>query len=352
MNTALGQGELIVTTITNAFATTVPTDRLQWQNTTYPVQRMIQLSQGAFSQDCLVNSGEDIFYRTQYGISSIAYAVRNQGQTGSRVLSSEMDRILNQDAVDFLPYCRGTRFDNRVLMTASPGISRDHGVYWRCLIPLDFFPISAMGQSSPPAWDGIWTGLNFLKVVTVQHYGVERCFALVLNQYDQIELWELTKHDKDDNDGEARRITWSLESRSMNFGDAFQTKELMSSDLFFDEVSGEVDFTAQYKPDGYPCWIDWQTWEACAKTSECDFSATECTTLKNYKPQYRPQRQLYQPEDTFEPASDDGGAGGKLFRTFFELQVRLQMTGYCRMKQMRLNAINKPDLPEMENFRE
>lgn len=343
VNTALGQGELIVTTLTNAFATTVPTDRLLWQNTTYPVQRMIQLSQGAYSQDSLVNSGEDIYYRTQYGISSIAYAVRNQGQTGSRVLSSEMDRILKQDPESFLPYCRGTRFDNRVLMTSSPGLSRDHGVYWRCLLPLDFFPISSMGQSSPPAWDGIWTGINFLKLVTVQHYGVERCFALALNEANQIELWELTKHDQNDNDGTVRRITWSMESRAMSFGNAFDMKELMSSDLYFDEVSGTVNFTAQYRPDGYPCWVDWETWDACATTQQCDWTGA-CTTLPNFKPQYRPQRQLKQPEDAFQAQNK------KLFRTFFELQVRLQMVGYCRMKQMRLNAINKPDLPEMEQF--
>lgn len=342
-NTALGQGELIVTTLTKAFATSVPTDRLQWQNTTYPVQRVLQLSQGAYSQDSLVNVNEDIFYRTQGGISTLVFSVRNQGQWGNRVLSTEMDRILKGDSESFLPFCRGTRFDNRLLMTSSPGLSRGHGVYWRCLVPLDFFPISGMSGSSPPAWDGIWTGLKFLKLVTVQHFGVERCFAYVLNEADEIEVWELTKAEENDNDGEVRRIVWSTESRAMNFGDAFETKELMSSDLFFDEVSGQVDFVAQYRPDGYPCWIDWQTWDACAKTKECDWTGA-CVTLPNFKPQYRPQRQLYQPEDTFEPGTN------KMFRTFFELQVRLQITGYCRMKQMRLNSIIKPDLPEMEQF--
>lgn len=344
-NTALGQGELIVTTTSKAFATRVPSDRLLWQNTTYPIQRVLQLTRGAYSQDCLVNVNEDIFCRTKNGVSSIMFTVRNQGQWGSRVLSTEMDRIFSQDPEDFLSFCRGCEFDNRLLMTASPGLSRGHGVYWNCLVPLDFFPISSMGQTSPPAWDGIWTGLRFLKMVTVQHYGVERCFAFVLNQFDKIELWELTKDEKEDNDGEARPITWSMESRSMNFGNAFDMKELMSSDLYFDEVNGSVNFTAQYRPDGYPCWIDWETWDACATTQQCDWTGA-CTTLANYKPQYRPQRQLKQPADTFQPAPSN-----KLFRTFFELQVRLQMVGYARMKQMRINAINKPDLPEMEQGR-
>lgn len=341
-----GQGELVVMTLTNAFATNVPNDRIAWQNTVYPLQRVLQLSSGGYSQDSIINVNEDLFYRTQRGISTVAYTVRNQGQWGNRPLSTEMNRILAYDSESFLPYCRGCQFDNRMLMTASPGFSQNHGVYWRCLVPLDFYPISSMSQTSPPAWDGIWTGLRFLKVITVQHFGVERCFAFALNQFDKIELWELTKSDKEDNDGETRRINWSVESRAMNFKNPFDFKELMSSDLYFDEVSGEVNFRAFYRPDSYGCWIPWEEWDACAKTSFCPDDFGTCPTLPNFKSQYRTQRQLRQPADTFDPIQ----AQGALHRTFFELQVRFEIDGYCRMKQMRLNSIYKPDLPEMEQY--
>lgn len=351
-NQANGQGELIVFTTTNAFATNLPVDRLLWQNLQYPAQRVIQLTSGATSQDSIVNVNEDLFYRSLGGISSVAYTVRNQGQWGSRPLSNEMDRILSQDTVDYLAYARAVSFNNRVIMTSSPGISRGHGVFWRYLVPLDFFPISTMGQSSPPAWDGIWTGLNILKIVTVSHFTKERCFAYVLNEQEEIELWEMLPEQKHDFDGETkRRIEWAMESRSMNFGDGFDLKELMSSDFFFDEVSGEVDYSVYYKPDSYGCWIPWEDWSACAKSELCDsdLATLDCSAaLPNYKAQYRPQQQLKQPADTFDTIPGQG----KLLRTFFELQIRVESTGYSRMKQMRVNAVRKPDLPEMEQYQE
>lgn len=344
-NTALGEGELVVFTLTNAFATSVPADRTQWKNTTAPLTRMIQLSSGAYSQDSIVNVNEDLFCRTTGGVTTVAYTVRNQGQWGNRLLSTEMDRIFRQDAEAFLPYCRGTQFDNRLLMTASPGFSQGHGTYWRFLAPLDFFPISSMSTTSPPAWDGIWTGLKFLKPVTVKHFGIERCFVFVLNQADEIEVWEITKDARADYDTESRPIKWAFESRALGFANPYVLKNLMSADLFFDEVYGAVEFRALYRPDGYPCWGSWEFWNACATTELCAEDFVACQTLPNFKPQYRPMRQLKQPTDEFSETIQ------MMFRTFFELQIRMEITGYCRMKQMRVNAVLQPILPEMEQYR-
>lgn len=333
INTVLGQGELILFTQNAVFATLVPQDRAQWKTTTQPLQRMIQLANGGVSQASVINVNEDLFYRAPDGIRSLAFSVRNAGQLGNTAISNEMVRILRNDPQGFMQYCSGVNFDDRLLMTSSPGLAAGRGTYFRCLCALDFDPIMGMTAKEPPAWEGIWTGLRFLKVVTVRHQRVQRCFIYALNASDEIELWELTKGDESDHDGTVDvPIQWTQESRAFDFGTKFGMKEITGGDLFFDNVSGQCDFTLEYRPDGYPCWVPWESWSECAKNKICLDEFGSCPTLPNFQPQYRPQRQLTQPPDTFDPIVL------RKHRTGFEFETRLTITGYARVKQMRLNA--------------
>jgi hypothetical protein len=85
---------------------------------------------------------------------------------------------------------------------------------------------------------------------------VKRCFVFSLNEFDEIELYELTKDSHFDHDGTDNvRIEWEEESRAMNFGNAYEMKQLESSDLFWDSVDGDVSIQIQFRPDSYPCWI-------------------------------------------------------------------------------------------------
>lgn len=344
INTVLGQGELIIYTKNNVFANLVPQDRTQWKNTANPLQRMVRLANGTYSQSAVVNVNEDLFDRTDYGIGSLAFSVRNAGQWGNTSISNEMNRILNSDAEDFLRFASGVEFDNRMLMTASPGFVADHGTYHRCLCVLDFDLLTSMRGKQPPAWEAIWTGIRILQVVTVKHFGVKRCFAYVLNAADEIELWEITKSDRFDNNGDDVRIAWSLESRSMDFGSKFDMKQLESGDLFFDRVAGTVDFDIDFRPDSYPCWIDWDSWQECAKYKLCEGEFGVCPTLPNYKEQYRPQRQLVQPPDDFDPILK------KMYRNGYEFQVLLNIVGHTRVKHLRFNAHDVPQLPSGGNL--
>jgi len=340
INTALGQGELIVFTEGAVFATLVPQDRAQWKNTTQPLQRMIQLAQGCFSQSSIVNVNEDLFYRANDGIRSLAFSVRNSGQWGNTPISNEMERILPNDAQAFLHYASGVNFDNRLLMTCVPGVTRNHGNYFKALAALDFDLITSMGEKSPPAWEGIWTGLNFLKIVTVKHNGIERCFGYVLNSEAKIEIWELTKDAYHDYNGsEDVRIQWSIEYRSMDFRNKFDLKQLFSGDLFFDQLRDTVDFDVDFRPDSYPCWIDWDNWTECSKNSMCADEFGTCVTLPNYQEQYRPMRQLVQPTDAFDPILKTQ------YRKGYEFQVRLTVVGRCRAKQLRINAYEQQQKP-------
>mgnify|MGYP003671776131 CR=1 FL=1 len=183
-------------------------------------------------------------------------------------------------------------------------------------------------------------GLNFLKVFTVHHKGVQRCFSYVLSADNKIELWEITKSDTSDNDGtENIPIEWRVDSRSMDFGSKFDRKKLFSGDFFIDRVSGNYAIDLDYVPDGTACPLDWNSWEGCAKTSLCVEDIVACEALPNFQPQYRPMLQALQPPDTFDSVLN------RLNRVGFEFQVVFNNSGYFRMKQFRANAYEDEQPP-------
>jgi hypothetical protein len=343
LDTVIGQGELAVFAQDGVFLNQVPQDRATWKSTKTPLQRVIELANGATSQDSIVAVNSDLYYRSNDGIRSLIAAVRNFGDgPGNTPISSELNRILLQDPDEFLNFCSAVRFNNRLLTTSSPGLRQGHGTYHRCLAVLDFDLITSMRNRTAPAWEGIWTGLNILKVVTVKHKKVPRCFVYALNDSDEIEIWELTKDDKFDND--TSRIEWSIESRSMDFQTKFDQKNLNSGDIFIDQLTGTVDIDMDFRPDSHPCWIDWDNWQECAKYKFCVDDFGTCPTLPNYKEQYRAKHQLTQPPDTFDPVTREQ------YRTFFELETRLKITGYCRLKQQRYNAYVMEEAPYARNL--
>lgn len=340
VNTALGQGELIAFTHESVFATSVPQDRTTWKNTSQPLQRMIQLANGAYAQDYVVNVNEDLFYRSPDGIRSLAFSVRNAGEWGNTPISNEVSEIIGFDSDAFLQYGSGCNFDNREIGTCSPAYCQGHGVYHRGLAVLDFDLITGMLGKSPPAWEGIWTGLNFLKVLTVKHQNVTRCFTYVLNASAKIEIWEITKSDLADNDGtQDIPIEWRVDARSMDFGSKFDRKKLFSADLFIDRVSGNYAIDLDYVPDSNPCPVDWDSWSGCAKTQLCVEDIVRCEALPNFQPQYRPMLQALQPADTFDPILN------RLNRVGYEFQPVFNNRGYFRLKQFRMNAYEDQQPP-------
>lgn len=337
INTALGEGDLIVHTRGAIYANSVPADRESWKALREPIQRVVKKGAGSLSDACLIGSNGDMFFRSKRGIESVMFAVRNFGQPANTPISKEMKRVISLDDRNLLKHCSGVLFDNRVLLTCSPHRT-PRGTAHRGLVALDLDPQSSLSEKAPPIYDGVWTGLNVLKIVTGEHNGVERCFIYAVNPNNEIELWELSTDDQFDADGDSR-IEWSYETRSCDFGNRFDMKMLDCGDFFVDRVSGEVDFDVDYRPDGYPCWVDWETWSECSKTKLCIEDFDECPTLPNFQEQYRPKHQFKQPADTFDPILKT------MFRTGYEFQFRFKTTGFCRHKQCRLNAVEMQELP-------
>lgn len=182
-NTALGQGELLIFTPGAVFSNTAPIDRDQWKNLTQPVQTITLINNGSQSQASTVLVNGDVFMRSRDGIRSVIQAVRYFQQWGNTPLSKEMTRVIVRDALGLLNFSSAVEFDNRMLMTCRPE-PIPNGAHHGGVIALDFDLVTSMGEKSPPAYDGVWTGPQIYQLVKGRFGGVERCFAFARSKTD------------------------------------------------------------------------------------------------------------------------------------------------------------------------
>ena len=357
-NTALGTGELMVYTADGAFAIVVPPDRYDWYSLTDPIQRVVMPNNGSVSHFATLGVNGDQYFRSRDGVRSIKEAVRDWADPGNTPISREMNRVLKYDSQTYMPFMSAVLFDNRLLMTAMSDYDATTGIGFKGLVVLDFDVVSGMREKLPPVWDGFWrmkitrssteTDFDILQIFTGRFNEIERCMVAVRNESDTLEFWELKADGADlsaDTDLEwdsgssaydavDSRITSELETPSFDFGQMGASKELVSADMWVDELSGTVDFHADFHPDQYPCWVSWQDWAVTSQSGPSD-----CDSLIDYKKQYRPRMRIARPPDTEEPAA------GKRFNLGWEFAARLKWKGRARLKLFRLNAIEVVEEP-------
>jgi len=337
LDTSLGQGPLQVFTDLGSFSVNAPTDRTQWQNLTDPIQTVSSQGAGSVGHRAITLVNGDVFFRGLDGIRSFFVARRDYAQTWANTpISDEIKRVLDADNVFQLSSESTVLFKNRLLNTVW-GRTSSFGTYHLGLVALDFDPVSSMRNKQAPRWEGIWTGLKILQIVVGIFNGLERCFAITFNSsyQSQLELWEL--NEEAIFDSETVRIPCAIESSGLFRDSPFSKKSLETARIFVSGLVGTVDFDMKYRPDQWPCWVDWHSWSECAAEDDC--SENECMTGEAAQLQYRPRMGLPQPRD------DCNESAGLPMRLFYQMQYRLSWAGPCTINQTRIDTVNKLDPP-------
>jgi hypothetical protein len=334
LDTSLGQGPIQVFTTGGGFSVNAPIDRTIWQDVTYPIQTVSLGGHGALAQNSTVQINGDLWYRAKDGMRSFVLARRDFGGWGNVPMSEEMSRILERDSKHLLGHSSAGVFDNRLLMTADPEFSREHGVSFNSLAVVDFHLLSSLGERLPPAYDGVWTGRRILQLLTTTIKDRARCYAFCLSDDGEIELWELTTdgmHDVEA-DGSSRRIRWAIESRQVSY-DMRGIKRLAGAQVNADEISGAVDFAVSFRSDEAPCWNDWKEWTRCADTGLCSTNEAGCLELTPKRKAFASSVTLPQP-----PNGDCAGNNRRPAPVGHRHQMRIEITGPCRVLEVALHA--------------
>lgn len=344
LDTALGQGPLLVMTPKYIFSINAPVDREVWKNLNYPIQSISQVSNGAVASRSAITVNGDVFYRAVDGVRSFIIARRDFGTWGNTPISNELTNIISNDQVDLLWASSAIYFANRLLMTCQPRWRNvaypqwaNTGVYHEAIAVLEFEPVTGMRQKSPPAWAGVWTGINVLQLLRCENAYGERAFAIVKNDTNGIEIWEITKSAIADTNADGEKsIEWFFETKSYNYESTFGLKRLETGDIFIDNLQGTAEFAAWYRPDQYPAWVSWHSWSVCSNPNSCAVSF-DCPVPTLAQPQYRPKMRLPTPADACNTSV------GVQFRNMFETQLRVSVAGYCRIRSVRLHAYDIPE---------
>lgn len=333
LDTSLGQGPLQIGTDTGMFSNLSPTDRTTWTALTNPIQTQSLLGQGPLGQNSTVLANSDILFRSIDGIGSLVIARRNFNEWGNTPISREVQRAFENDNITLLQFGSGVVFDNRLLMTCYPSVS-SAGVFHQGLTALNFDLVSNLRGKAPPAYDGLWTGLNLLQCLNGNFSGSGRAFAFGFNtSTNQIELYELMRTDSDHFDTTAEgdtRIEWLFETAALFREDIKPKSELirlLDAEIEIQDVDGVVDFEIQYKPDYYPCFTTWRSFQICADQ-----------TQDNSKPGYRTRLSLGDPTGESCEANNN-----RLLHVghFFEFCVKI--VGHCKFMGMRVQATTQPE---------
>lgn len=342
LNTQLGQGSLYVFTREAIFATDPPVKRADWIALTEPLQRVAQDRYGSYGDRGVVPVNGDLFYQGTDGIRSLFVSVRNFQQWGNVPLSKEINRVMAFNDRSIMRFYSGIEFDNRMLQTILP-ISTPVGTAFQGVVPLDFDLISSLGDRLPPAWLGLWEGLDILQLLQGDFGGLQRAFAIIVSRLTgKIEVWELSLASLTEED-EEKRINWQFETGAYSWDNPFQLKELVGGELWVDRLRGTVRFIVDYKPDQSSCWHFWHAWTECnAQNCEEDTQETEpCPEYptQEYCPSYRSVMDLPRPTSNCESATSRPTNFG------YQFQVRVRVRGQCRIRGVLVHAHERERAP-------
>jgi hypothetical protein len=348
LDSSLGIGPILVGTVNSIFSVQAPVDRTTWQNIRYPIQSVALQGSGPAGPRQMITVNSDAWFRSLDGVRSLMAARRDFKSSQSNTPNSlELSPIFDNDDQNLLYYGSLATFDNRIFITASP-YRTSYGIAHRALAVINQDAISSMNKQSPPIWEGLWTGLNTLQILSGQINGVNHCYAFVLNASNGIDLWELLPEGDDQTYDVLDQITNGVETitqtliegwidtRAMNFGDPFQLKKLIMAELYLDEIVDDITVKVYFRPDQYPLWTLWQTIEICANVSQCTFSGTSggsCVMWQEQFKQYGARLKLPRPPETANSITNTPMDRGH------EFQFRLEITGSCRVRKFKAHAL-------------
>ena len=331
LDTSLGQGPLQIGTAFSIFSNNVPgTDPATWAATTNPIQTESLKDKGPLGQNSTISVNSDTFFRSFEGIGSLVLARRDFDQWGNKSISNEMQRVLDADNQALLSYGSSITCDNRFLSTAIPNVS-GRGVFHIAVASLNLDLISSLRTTLPPCWEGAWTGVNVLQMITGRVNGSKRDFAFTFNiDQNAIELYEfLPEKTSEHMDNGVTPILYLFETPvifNKYIKPPTELTQLRDGEVYLSNIKGNVSVDVYYRPDYYPCWTLWRHFDVC-QSNDAD----------NSKAGYRTRIGLGEPSvEDCEPGNN------RPLRTGYFFQCRVVITGSCTWKGMKASAITVP----------
>ena len=224
-------------------------DQLDWKTSQFG--KVLFHDGGMEATYSIASVNSDLIYRAHDGIRTLRYGI-SQGQSQGVGLSNES---ISNEVSDFLD----TELKDQALCSAAFAKNRyavvtnkdSEGFKWNGLVVLDTTPVSAITAPATPVYDGVWTGLKFMSVLSGRYNDNNDLIILGENSGGNAGVYVL---DDKSNDSENISIQSRLETRYFHFGAPFDMKTLKHINVWLEGITGRMDFTIYYRADGFGFW--------------------------------------------------------------------------------------------------
>lgn len=260
-DTSTGIGPLLIATKDAIFTAQSQLPRDQWQAGQFVT--MAVHTAGIAGPQAYENVNSDIYFLASDGtLRSFAMSREEQRKWARVPMSREVENWLKYSDPSLIQYGVVSYFSNRIFVTANPYRVKAKAINGETLIDvayggfvvLSLDNVSKLGVDSPPAWEGLWTGVRPMGVCTNNN----RCFVMSKDDFGRNELYEIVPSETVDKSGSLKRkIKSVVYTRGHTFQDPFQNKETHSVELALENIRGKFDLDLKYKPAQSPHYLDW-----------------------------------------------------------------------------------------------
>lgn len=246
------QGPLLVFCEKGVRAFDVSQPRSTW--TTADITSTPLPETGGGAAHSLVSRGADVIFTAHDGrIMSLKSALRRDEDARLALYDEAVWPLYSNSDGTHLYRRWACRHDNRTLVTVAPERVQGRGAEeptrfrHRGIVALQEQPRVARDA---PVWDGLWTGILPVCLLTGTVEGVARCWAVSLDLDGIHRLYELGTSGPDRPSEGSRRIETLLQLRPADFDFPFRPKPYAAAAFRLDEMAGEVTLRGWWQQDG------------------------------------------------------------------------------------------------------
>lgn len=331
-DSSTGNGELLVFGENGVASFYLSIPRAQWKDSAF--QRVALLNIGARGHMARTSINGDVWFRAVDGWRLYRQARAEIVGWPQVPLSTEVTPYIESDTVWLLKYGSAIHFDKRLIGTSSPVPNRGK-FYHRGVTALDFDIVSSFGQASAPAWDGYWEGPRVTFMVDGVFNDIPRAFAFGLDEDGLNCLYEISLDDPKDFDGQ---IESSITTRSLSKQSSVTENKIYGGDFWVNDVQEHVDMNVFYKPDDYPEFIPWESYEFDPLDG-----GNSGFVQNTSRPAFQPRKTLRKVDRVIDDSTR------RETRRFYQLRVKFDWTGHLSLQRFRMFGHDEAESTRADN---
>ena len=335
-DTSTGIGPLLIGTSRAIYSFNTQNVRTNW--TTSQFGSIVCYNAGVAGPRAFTNVNSDAFFLSTDGyLRSFTMSRQEQGKWARIPISREVENWFQTfdkslTSLSFVSY-----FKNKVLIGVAPyrtpaidfSTNREisdyaHGGF--AVLGLD--NVSAFGEAAKPIWEGLWTGVNPMEVVTLG----DRAF-IVSKDAGINSIYEINPDTTYDTaDSHVRYIRSRIHTREFDFQDPYLNKEIHSVNLNMNQLQGDFEIDIKYRPNHSETYFPFRNFKHTAPWRTCNMP--EDCFIEGFAGHYIRDFDLGSPEDNqCSPITND------FYRVLRKIQLELTITGkYWELEELRVRA--------------